>query len=341
MTISVCMIVKDEADILARCLDCVTGFADEIIVVDTGSADNTKKIAARYTDKIYDFTWIHDFAAARNFAFAKASGDYIYSADADEVISPENIEKIKQLKEVMLPEIDIVQMYYANQLSFGTIYNYDKEYRPKLFKRIRTFEWIDPVHETVRTQPVVFDSEIEITHLPKEQHTSRDLAVFRRVLEQGEELSERLFSLYAKELLVSGEKEDLLSAREYFEQATEREGISLEQIKEASCVIARAARLQGEEAVFFKYALKDVASEGSSEICCEIGQYFMDHGDYAEAAMWFYNAAFETQSIMYLRSSGDIPRLLLAECYRELGLAQQEQEYRELAAAWQAAAGSQ
>ena len=80
ITISLCMIVKNEERILARCLDSVKDLVDEIIIVDTGSADATKRIAAEYTDKIYDFTWIDDFSAARNFAFSKATGDYIYSA---------------------------------------------------------------------------------------------------------------------------------------------------------------------------------------------------------------------------------------------------------------------
>ena len=86
ISISMCMIVKNEQDILARCLDSYAGTYDELIIVDTGSTDNTKEIAAHYTDKIYDFEWINDFSAARNFAFSKAGCDYIFSADADEVL---------------------------------------------------------------------------------------------------------------------------------------------------------------------------------------------------------------------------------------------------------------
>lgn len=59
------MIVKNEERVLARCLESVRECMDEIIIVDTGSSDATKEIAARYTDKIYDFEWIDDFAAAR------------------------------------------------------------------------------------------------------------------------------------------------------------------------------------------------------------------------------------------------------------------------------------
>ena len=80
VTISLCMIVKNEERILKRCLDSLEGLMDEIIIVDTGSTDATKKIAAAYTDRIYDFVWTGDFSEARNFAFSKAGMDYIYSA---------------------------------------------------------------------------------------------------------------------------------------------------------------------------------------------------------------------------------------------------------------------
>ena len=167
ITVSLCMIVKNEERILARCLDSIADLVDEIIIVDTGSTDATRRIAAGYTDRIYDFEWIGDFSAARNFAFSKAGMEYIYSADADEVMDEENRRAFRLLKETLLPEIDIVQMYYTNQLSHGTIYNFDRELRPKLFKRLRTFQWQGAIHEQVGLQPVIYDSEIEIRHLPE------------------------------------------------------------------------------------------------------------------------------------------------------------------------------
>ena len=78
-TLSVCMIVRDESPVLARCLDGVRVFADEIIIVDTGSVDDTKQIARRYTDRVYDFPWIDDFSAARNVSYSYASKDYRYN----------------------------------------------------------------------------------------------------------------------------------------------------------------------------------------------------------------------------------------------------------------------
>ena len=98
ITISVCMIVKNEEKQLRACLESLRPIADEIIVCDTGSADRTKEIAAEFTDKIYDFEWIDDFAAARNFVFSKATMEYIYTADADEVIDADNIRLFQRVK---------------------------------------------------------------------------------------------------------------------------------------------------------------------------------------------------------------------------------------------------
>ena len=77
ITISLCMIVKNEEEVLDRCLSSIADLMDEIIIVDTGSTDRTKEIARRYTSKIYDFTWTGNFADARNYSFSKASAVYL------------------------------------------------------------------------------------------------------------------------------------------------------------------------------------------------------------------------------------------------------------------------
>ena len=69
MKFSLCMIVKNEASILRDCLDSLKDIMDEIIIVDAGSTDDTKKIAESYTPYVYDYEWHDDFAAARNFIF--------------------------------------------------------------------------------------------------------------------------------------------------------------------------------------------------------------------------------------------------------------------------------
>lgn len=334
VTISLCMIVKNEEKILDRCLKSIRELMDEIIIVDTGSTDRTKEIARKYTDKIYDFRWINDFSAARNFAFSKASCDYIYSADADEVLDEENQEKFWLLKETLMPEVEIVQMYYGNQLLHGTVYNYDRELRPKLFKRLRSFCWIEPVHETMRLLPVVFDSDIEITHLPENSHAGRDIRIFEAILERGEKLSERLFNMYAKELLIAGDKQQLANAEQFFGETADGDDTPPEQMKEALCVAVRAARMRGDYLKMFRYALKGVTDEGISEVCFELGEYYFNQRDYKEASIWYYNAAYETVSILDIHTGGDLPLKRLSECYEAMGMKEQAEDYRQAALEW-------
>lgn len=92
-TLSLCMIVKNEEDVLARCLESARAAADEIIIVDTGSSDQTRRIARQFTEKVYDFEWIDDFAAARNFSFSKATMDYCLWLDADDILRAEDCRR--------------------------------------------------------------------------------------------------------------------------------------------------------------------------------------------------------------------------------------------------------
>jgi len=112
VTFSLCMIVKDEEPVLARCIQSVHGIFDEIIIVDTGSTDNTKQIARQFTKRIYNFEWVDDFAKARNFSFSKSTKDFIMWLDADDIITDENREKILQLKNTLDPNTDMVTMKY-------------------------------------------------------------------------------------------------------------------------------------------------------------------------------------------------------------------------------------
>lgn len=329
ITISLCMIVKNEEKILARCLDSIADLMDEIIIVDTGSTDATKEIAARYTDKIYNFTWIDDFSAARNFAFSKATQEYIYSADADEVVSEENRQRFRQLKAVLLPEIEIVQMKYGNQLQHGTVYNFDEEYRPKLFKRLREFVWVEPIHETVRLDPIVYDSDIVITHLPENNHAKRDLQTFAKQLARGYRLSKRLHNMYARELYLAGDAEDFAQAEKFFQESVTDADRSADEMVEACCIVAKAARLMGDDCLFFKYVSKVIAGEGCSEICCELGYFYEAAEDYEEASVWYYNAVYETTPVLSIAAGGAEALAGLVRCYEQMGLTEQAAFYRE------------
>ena len=314
ITVSVCMIVKNEEKVLARCLDSLKGLYEELVIVDTGSTDSTKEIAAGYTDKIYDFTWTGSFADARNLSFSKATMEYIYTADADEILNEENRQKFLKLKQCLLPEIDIVQMIYTNQLEFNTTYNYDEELRPKLYKRLRTFEWVEPLHEQVRLEPVVYDSDIKIIHAPENNHSKRDFSCYKKLIESGEKLSKHLFEMYVRELYIAGDEGDFIEAEPYFLKEIEvRE--SIDDVVKAALVLIRAARYQRNALGLLKYSSRifALAAEHStgvlvpSELCYELGEYYLGVNEKAEAKMWFTNALTETDSIISIDCGGKLP----------------------------------
>lgn len=315
-TFSCCMIVKNEEKLLARCLDSIKDLMDEIIIVDTGSTDSTKEIASRYTDKIFDYQWDDDFSAPRNYSFSLATMDYIYCPDADEYLDSENFHQLKLLKQYLNPNVEIVQMMY-NTISEDTVLNIKKEYRPKLFKRVRNFTWIDPIHETVRLAPVVFDSDIVITHAPSQNHAARDFGIFLHAIQRDGGLSQNVTSMYATELLKNGTEEDLVNAKYFFQELFECS--SVESIKiQAACVLVRLARMQNDKAAIMRLLPEYPAAKTTSEICYDLGIYYMTLGEYKKAIDWLHMAINDVSYALDVHTSGDLALKALIDCYKRL-----------------------
>ena len=135
---------------------------------------------------------------------------------------------------------------------------------------------------------------------------------------------------------MAGDEEDFIQAAEVFMASAQDNDRDGEELVQACCVVAKAARLAGDMVNFFKYTSKVIAEEACSEICCELGTYFLERQDLEEAIVWFYNAVYETESILNIHSSGDIPLRGLSECYRLAGNTEQAEAYGKLAAEWKA-----
>lgn len=135
--ISVVMIVKNEEVMLPRCLESVKN-ADEIIIVDTGSIDKTKEVATLGGAKVFDFEWCDDFSKARNFALLKATGDWVLSIDADEVLDENGIENIRLNLVTSEPVLGIHLKSIDNDFIV-----------PRLFRRIPSIQWHGRIHETI------------------------------------------------------------------------------------------------------------------------------------------------------------------------------------------------
>lgn len=113
-TISLCMIVKNEQKYLEKCLESVKQIVSEIIIVDTGSTDETLDIAKKYTPNIYSFNWVNDFSAARNYAIELAKSDYILVMDADEYFDAD-----VNLQEELKKDYDYYVFNINNHMKFN------------------------------------------------------------------------------------------------------------------------------------------------------------------------------------------------------------------------------
>lgn len=168
MKVSVCYIVKNEAQFLEESLRSVQRLASEMILVDSGSTDQTLEIARKFKCRIESFKWSDDFSAARNFAAEFATCDWILFVDGDEVLESEGADKILRVISSATDTVafGVLQRNYTSDRSFpnwksvdaqnaGEIYHdlrglqgFSDNLMMKLYRNHRGLVWEGPVHET-------------------------------------------------------------------------------------------------------------------------------------------------------------------------------------------------
>ena len=335
ISISLCMIVKNEEDVLSRCLESIKDVVDEIIIVDTGSSDNTKRIAKNFTDKIYHFNWCDDFAKARNYSFSKATKDYILWLDADDVILPKDVKLLKSLKNDIDKNTDIVMMKY----NMGT--NDDDNtpslsyYRERLIKNFKNYKWIGRIHEVITPTGNVIYSDIAITH--KKIHISdplRNLRIFEKMIEENEKLDTRQKFYYAREIYYSG---NFTKAIEKFNDFLNEDDKWVENtisaLLDLSICYNKIDDKQNEISTLFKSFEYDIPR---SQTCCYIGNYFLRNNNINQAIYWYKLASTLTSN---LESGGFyetdyfnfIPYIQLCVCYYKLGDIKNSIKYNDMA----------
>jgi len=145
--LSLCMIVKDEDKRLPRCLESVAGVVDEIIVVDTGSSDATRGIAAQAGARVFDFEWRDDFAAARNYSLEQATGDWVLFLDADEELIAEDRGRLRQL--LTRPDVEGYRLtlvsFVGEEAGADTVVNNAL----RLFRRRPEYRFKGAIHEQI------------------------------------------------------------------------------------------------------------------------------------------------------------------------------------------------
>ncbi len=161
--LSVCMIVRNEQKLLPGCLQSIRDVADEIIVLDTGSDDDTREIAREYGAKVHEHPWQHDFSLHRNQVLALASGEWVLSIDADERLQPESAAILRELLAQTPDDICGLRVQIQDFNARGGI-NYTIRY-PRLYRRIDGVYYDGIVHNQVHIPGKTIDAPIIIRHL--------------------------------------------------------------------------------------------------------------------------------------------------------------------------------
>ena len=328
-TLSLCLIVRDEEKKLSSCLQNAHNYADEIIIVDTGSCDLTKEIATKYTDKVFDFVWCDDFSKARNFSFDKASCDYIMWLDGDDLIFEDSINEIiswKNSKE----KCDFLMCKYITEFdkNYNPLFEF---YRERIIINNKKYRWKDRVHEAIAPSgKIIKNNKIKIYHNKIKQHTERNLNIYNDMIKKGETFSPRNQFYYARELYFGGMISQ--SIHQFSKFLADDKGWVENKI-DACLILARCYQIQKD----YSKALTTLFGSfmfglPRGEIMFEIGNTFFLLKQIDFAIYWYKQAlggkdSCEEGAFCENLSTSLLPALQLCICYCQKGQIEEAYKY--------------
>lgn len=244
-TIGLAMIVKNAEKTLDVCLQSVDGLFDQIVIVDTGSSDSTKAIASKYTSEVYDFEWVYDFSAARNFSFSKLRTTHAFWLDSDDMlVGREHFEEMVEKALNQDVEAVVLEYYYSftpagervvdtleHQFLAGSVSLADAaphlrkvcnttQWRERLIKLQPDWKWLYPIHEALPAggRRIAKFDKVKILHrrhrLGPVASTQRNLEILNRVPQHLRD--QRIWFYYGLEYASLGMLDDSIAAFQAF-----------------------------------------------------------------------------------------------------------------------------
>jgi glycosyltransferase involved in cell wall biosynthesis len=296
LRVSLTMIVRDEEQNLPACLESVRGIFDEIVVVDTGSTDRTVEIAQNFGARVWRFTWVDDFAAARNEALSRATGDYAFWLDADDVVDPPERVKLQKLLGSLRPDepsgfvVSCACDPGADGSGGHTVVDH-----VRLFPRRDDLRWSYRVHEQI--MPALNRGGIPVrwTDLIVRHTGYVDVAMRARKLDRDwrilqEELISRpdepfiLFNLGA----IAIERRDWPGALEYLRKSLARSAPADSITRKLFALISRSHQMLGETAAALRTCAEGLSfDDKDAELLFRKAVVHRQRGESAEAeASW-------------------------------------------------------
>ncbi|MFP3155757.1 glycosyltransferase [Lachnospiraceae bacterium ZAX-1] len=220
--LSVCIITKNEEKNIEKCLRHLQPYGFELVVVDTGSTDNTKEVATRYTERIFDFKWCDDFAAAKNFAIQQAVNEYVMVIDSDEYIKEFNINEFKT--NILNNTDSVGRIKRINTYEKNGLQEESQEYINRIFSK-KLFRYEGTIHEqlvridgnayrTYVMDVALLHSGYDLSAEQRKQKTKRNIAMLEAEIERKGTDPYFVYQL-GKSYYMAGDYE---RAAQYFEQ---------------------------------------------------------------------------------------------------------------------------
>jgi glycosyltransferase involved in cell wall biosynthesis len=314
--ISVCIITKNEEKHLEECLKRIRPYDWEIVVTDTGSTDRTREIAMQYADKVCDFTWCNDFAAARNYGISQASRPFILVLDSDEYLTKVNRRDLLTL--VREHPSAIGRMHRSNHLGDGHGDHFMDEMVERLFPK-RLYRYDYPIHEQIvlRSDPsnkqhMVYDVPIytehhgyQLTQEDKEAKAKRNNDILLEWLERNPNNAYIPFQIAQSYSMIGAYEKAYPYYKRSFEQQNDR---NLEYVRlllvSYGDTLLQTNRL--EEAKALLAFIQSDAYQDNADFCCTCGNIYF-HTNQFLAAMGEYVRALYAKKYTNRDSTHNIP----------------------------------
>ena len=271
MNLSVCIIAKNEEKNIRRCLESLKSYNFEIVVVDTGSTDDTEKIAQQYTDRVYHFQWKNNFSSARNFAISKSTKTYVMSIDCDECIDYIDVKKLQNLLAERKKQVGRIKI--RNHLTKSGTGQENTEWINRIFSK-ELFHYEGCIHEQVTAMN---GEEYETYQAPVViLHTGYDLPENER--KQKAERNINLLQQELQRLLIA-----FLQKQDAYVNVMDDVGLKNDDENNKRCVQRIFSMIEAGNDL----AVKLQHEEQLPYILYQLGKGYYMAGDYTEACTYF------------------------------------------------------
>ena len=286
-SLTVTIICKNEEHNLTRLLPKLT-FADQVVVVDTGSTDNSVSVAKRYTEDVYYYKWQDDFAKARNFAIDRATSDYVMWLDCDDDLPNATVKSIERWLADDNKKRDFIYLKYRmgarSQFWF---------WRERIIRRCKQCRFKGFIHEAITPFGQTYYLDGEVVHTSTADHSARNLAIYRNALSSRRRFTLRDKYYYARTLAENGLDDQAVPILRKL--CANRRVYVVDRVGGYKLLV-RSSLKASDFPSAIKYLSKSVALlPPDAEICCLFGDAYYLNQSYVYAAQW-YHLALQTFS---------------------------------------------